>query len=126
MGQGGGDHCRRRRHRLGRVHGTCPSDQRGLLGFSVIDTTGNTVVASVDVTSGPLDVTISPDGAAAYALLFGQQAASVATIDLPTRTVTKTAAIGAADVSTITITPDGRRLLVPNGDEQLAVVATGS
>ncbi|PYU98366.1 MAG: hypothetical protein DMG26_18855, partial [Acidobacteria bacterium] len=78
---------------------------------SVIDTSSNTVVATVAVGSIPFGVAITPDGTRAYATNRGSNSVSV--IDAASNTVVATVAVGGAPEG-VAITPDGARAYVTN------------
>ncbi len=78
---------------------------------SVIDTSTNTVVATVAVGSNPVGVAITPDGTRAY--VANQLSNSVSVIDTSSNTVVATVAVGSNPVG-VAITPDGTRAYVAN------------
>src|SRR5438876_12395638 len=78
---------------------------------SVIDTSSNTVVATVAVGSIPFGVAITPDGTRAYVTNRGS--ASVSVIDTSSNTV-GAAAAGVGEPDGVAITPDGTRAYVTN------------
>src|SRR5947208_2126456 len=71
---------------------------------SVIDTSSNTVVATVAVEFVPLGVAITPDGTRAYVTTEGSNSVSV--IDTSSNTVVARVAVGIEPQGVI-ITPDG-------------------
>jgi YVTN family beta-propeller protein len=79
----------------------------------VLDTSTNTVVATVPVGNLPIGVAITPDGAFAYvANAFGS---TVSVIDTSTNTVVATVRVGPLPTG-VAITPDGAFAYVANAD----------
>jgi YVTN family beta-propeller protein len=84
---------------------------------SVIRTADNTVVATIAAGNDPRGIVFSPDGTRAYVANQGPGAgtpASVSVIDTATRTVIDTFIVSATQYTNIGISPDGRRLYVPD------------
>ncbi len=73
---------------------------------SVIDTTSNTVVATVSVGGSPLEVAITPDGTRVYVTNGNDNTVSV--VDAASNTVVATVRVGALPFG-VAITPDGTR-----------------
>ena len=93
---------------------------------SIVDTTRNVVAATVPLGGPePVGVVLSPDGRRAY-VTVGQNTGPflVAVLDTARRAVTATIPVG--DGPTLpAITPDGRRLFVPNsGSGTVSVIDT--
>jgi YVTN family beta-propeller protein len=88
---------------------------------SVIDTVSDTVAATIDVRlvpggpkgSNPIGLGVSPDGHALYVALAGENA--IAVVDLDRREVTGFIPT-AWYPSAVSVTPDGRRLVVTNAN----------
>src|SRR6185369_6724440 len=78
---------------------------------SVIDTTSNTVVATIAVGPQPNGVAVTPNGERVYVSNF--QADTVSVIDAATRAVVGTIGVGEEPVG-IAISPDGTRVYVAN------------
>src|SRR5262245_58831357 len=93
---------------------------------SVIDTSTNTVTATIPVGNGPNGVVASPDGTRVYVSDFSGSAISV--IDTATNTVTATFPLPGTIPVFLAITPDGKILYVPTGNGSVLVIdaATGS
>jgi YVTN family beta-propeller protein len=87
-------------------------------GVSVIDTTTNTVVATIPVEGG-FAVAITPDGTRAYVAN-----GDVSVVDTASNTVIATIS-GLLDSIAIAITPDGTRAYVNNRGNPLAHIAPG-
>ncbi len=79
--------------------------------ISVIDTTTNTVTATVPVGSRPVAVAVTPDGSRIYVANFGDGTVSI--IDAATNTVIATVVVGSEPIS-IAINPNGSKLYVAN------------
>jgi len=79
---------------------------------TVIDTSTNSVVATVPVGSAPTDVAITPDGRYAYVVNDGSAFLSV--IDTATNSVVASPSCACASASSIAITPDGHDAYVSN------------
>src|SRR6266851_1407046 len=90
---------------------------------SVIDTTSNTVVATVSVGGSPLEVAITPDGTRAYVTNATDNTLSV--IDTASNTVVATVGVGAGPTA-VAITPDGTRVYVTTGDAVSVIDATSN
>lgn len=89
--------------------------------ISVIDTSTNTVLATVMVGANPVHVAVAPNGAA-YVTSAG--ANSVSVIDTATNTVVATVPVGAQPVD-VTVTPDGSKAYVTNaGANTVSVIDT--
>ena len=90
---------------------------------SVIDTTTNTLTATIPVGSGPSGLVASPDGTTVYVSNFNDGTISV--INTASNTVTGVFnTTGNPGFSAIS--PDGKTLYVPNGNGGLDVVDTAS
>jgi YVTN family beta-propeller protein len=79
---------------------------------SVVETVGDTVVATPGVGSGPGPVTISPDGSKVYVGNLGTNTVSV--IDAGTNNVETPITVG-DDPEGVDVTADGKLLYVANG-----------
>ena len=79
-----------------------------------IDTTTNTVAATIPVGDRPVEVVITPDGTRAYVSNYYDSTVSV--IDTATNAVVGTISTGGASPAGMAITPDGTRLYVTNFD----------
>src|SRR5216684_4503527 len=90
---------------------------------SVIDTTSNTVVATVSVGGSPLEVAITPDGTRVYVTNGTDNTLSV--IDTASNTVVATVGVGAGPTA-VAITPDGTRVYVTTGDAVSVIDATSN
>jgi YVTN family beta-propeller protein len=91
---------------------------------SVIDTTNDTVVATISSPQArtPLSATLSPDGKTLYTANFNSSNVSV--IDTTTNAVTSLVAVGSGPAATV-VSPDGSRLYVGNQDSNnVSVVNT--
>ena len=89
--------------------------------LSVIDTTNNTVIATVPVGTKPWEVAVSPDGKKAYVANFFSNTTSV--IDTTNNTVTATVPVGTYP-SGIAVSPDGTKVYVVNVDGTVSVIDT--
>jgi YVTN family beta-propeller protein len=78
---------------------------------SVIDTSDNTVVATVPVGSGPFGVAVNPDGTRAYVTNIGDNTVSV--IDTSDNTIVAMVSVGTAPRG-VAVKPDGTRVYVTN------------
>lgn len=95
---------------------------------SVIDTSTNTVTATIGVGSGPLGVVLTPDGTRAYvANDFGSTTggSTVSVIDTASNTVIATVHVNGSAPGFPAITPDGKSVYVPTGAE-VDVIDTAS
>ena|SRR5438132_2685827 len=91
---------------------------------SVIDTSDNTVVATVGVGSLPFGVAVKPDGTRAYVTNNGSSSVSV--IDTSTNTVVATVGVGSAP-SEVAVKPDGTRAYVTNSSSNnISVIDTSN
>ena len=91
---------------------------------SVVDTSTNSVVATVQVGDLPIGVAVGPDRARAYVTNFVGNSVSV--IDISNNSVVATVAVGTGP-NHPTVTPDGTRLYVPNGSsDNVSVVDTAT
>src|SRR6516164_9407280 len=79
---------------------------------TVIDTTTNKVVATVEVGLAPAGVAVTPDGRKAY-VANRAVSGTVSVIDTATNAVSATIAVGSNPVG-IAITPDGSKVYVAN------------
>ncbi len=101
-----------------------PLGTQALLGLSVIDTSSNTVVATVGVGDSPVAVAITPDGTRAY--VANSQSSSVSVIDTSSNTVVATVRVGNSPAG-VAITPDGTRAYVANSNaSSVSVIETSS
>src|SRR5262249_24631926 len=78
---------------------------------SVIDTTSNTVAATIPVGSAPWGVAVSPDGSTVYVTNFHGNTVSV--IATASNTVTATIPVGSGPFG-VAVTPDGSTVYVAN------------
>jgi YVTN family beta-propeller protein len=78
---------------------------------SVIDTTTNTVIATVNVGSRPFGVAVTPDGSKVY--VANTVSSTVSVIDTTTNTVIATISVGFTPVG-VSVTPDGSKVYVAN------------
>ena len=83
----------------------------GSSNVSVIDTATDTVIATVDVGSGPYGVAIAPDGAKVY--VSNMFSNNVSVIDTKTNNVTATVPVGISPAG-VAITPDGTKVYTVN------------
>ena len=115
--------------------GDVPTISGGTATVSVIDTSSNSVVASVTVGAGiSWGLAITPDGTRAYVatgVLIGSGANNgvVSVIDTSSNTVI--AKVGVADPIGLAVTPDGTRVYVANdfnfsGASSVSVIDTSS
>ena len=79
--------------------------------LSVIDTSTDSVVATVAVGATPLDVTVNPAGSRVYVANFGS--GNVSVIDTATNIVVATVAVGTAPTGVV-VNPAGSRAFVTN------------
>ena len=92
----------------------------GTATISVIRTSDNTVVATINGFSGPFGIAITPDGSSAYVANFGSNnffpfGTTVGVVNLNNNTLTTNVTVG-IQPSGIAITPDGRLAYVSNYD----------
>src|SRR5262245_12158139 len=91
---------------------------------SVIDTTSNTVAATIPVGSGAGGVAVTPDGSTVYVANQGDNTVSV--IDTTSNTVAATIPVGNEPFG-VAVTPDGSTVYVANFiDNTVSVIATAS
>jgi YVTN family beta-propeller protein len=91
---------------------------------SVIDTTTNTVTATVPVGQWPSGVAVAPDGPRVYVTNKGINAISV--IDTATNNVTATVSVG-NQPSGVAVTPDGTKVYVMNmGSNNVSIINTAT
>jgi YVTN family beta-propeller protein len=90
---------------------------------SVIDTSTNTVTATVPTGSFPFGIAITPNGAYAYVTSFVSY--SVFVINTSTNTVTAAIVVPGFYVYGIAITPDGTKVYVTN-DNSVTVIDTST
>jgi YVTN family beta-propeller protein len=76
---------------------------------SVIDTAGNTIVATVPVGSGPIGVAVNPGGTRVYVANLTSNSISV--IDTATNAVTATVTLGGSPLA-VAVNPSGTRVYV--------------
>jgi YVTN family beta-propeller protein len=99
-------------------------------GLRVLDTTTNTVVATIPFTDNPSEVVVTPDGQFAY-VSIGETAAggfgsSVAVISTATNSVIDSISVGEQPEG-LAITPDGRFVYVANANwDTVWVISTTS
>jgi YVTN family beta-propeller protein len=85
----------------------------GSYSVSVIDTTTNTVIATIPVGTTPFGVAVSPDGSTAYVTNVNSNSVSV--IDTASNTVRTTIAAVGVQPFGLASTPDGTRVYVGHG-----------
>jgi YVTN family beta-propeller protein len=91
---------------------------------SVINTSNNTVVATVTGLSGPAAVAVSPDGSRVY--VTNQGGNSVSVINTSDNTVVATVTVG-SNPSGVEVSPDGSRVYVANnGGGSVSVINTSN
>ncbi len=91
---------------------------------SVIDTTTNTVVATVTVGDFPHGVAVTPEGSRVYVVNQGSDNVSV--IDTATNTVVDTVTVGTSPRG-VAVHPDGSRVYVANNDiDTVSVIDTAT
>jgi YVTN family beta-propeller protein len=91
---------------------------------SVINTTNNSIVATVPVGSSPLGVAVTPNGSFAY--VANNFSNNVSVISTASNTVVATAAVGSIP-SFVAITPDGKFAYVTNQtSSNISVISTAS
>src|SRR6516164_2338841 len=79
---------------------------------TVIDTTTNKVVTTVDVGSAPVGVAVKPDGSKIYVGNQGRHS-TVSVIDTATESVSATIDVG-LEPTGVAVTPDGSKVYVTN------------
>src|SRR5207302_10648099 len=79
--------------------------------LSIVDTSTNTVVATVPVGTVPIGVAVTPDGSGVYVANSGDGTVSV--IDTSTNTVVATVPVGVVPIG-VAVTPDGSGVYVAN------------
>lgn len=105
------------------IYGSALGTQN-LLGLSVIDTSSNTVVATVAVEDSPVGVAVTPDGTRVY--VANSQSSAVSVVDTSTNSVVATVKVGNGP-SGIAITPDGTRAYVANSNaSSVSVIETSN
>jgi YVTN family beta-propeller protein len=93
--------------------------------LSTIETTGNTVVETIDYDGEPSAVAVSPDGSLVY-VVVGPGFGSVVVIDAGTRTVEATVAVGQTPRN-VAFTPDGAFAYVTNfNSNSVSVIETST
>jgi YVTN family beta-propeller protein len=92
--------------------------------IAVIDTSTNTVVATIVVGADPRDVAVSPDGARVYVSGFFPSEVSV--IDTATNTVIATIPVASGAPSQVAVSPDGSRVYVANLGGTMSVIDTAT
>jgi YVTN family beta-propeller protein len=91
---------------------------------SVIDTTNNTVVATITVGANPFDVAVTPNGKHVY--VANSLGNSVSVIDTSTNAVTATIPVGNLP-EFLAVAPDGHHVYVANdNDNTVSVIATAT
>lgn len=91
---------------------------------SVIDTTSNSVIATIPVGSGPFGVASTPDGRFVYVTNSG--ANSVSVIDTSSNAVVATVAVGGSPLG-VAVTPDGRfAYALMAGDGSVYAISTAT
>ena len=90
---------------------------------SVIDTSTNTVTATIPVGTNPYVVAITPDGKHAYVANFGSSSVSV--IDTASNMVTATVPVGDAAFG-VAISPNGARAYVTGANGTVSVIDTST
>jgi titin len=96
---------------------------------SVINTSSNTVIATVTGLYGPTDVAVSPDGSRVY--VANNDSGTVGVINTASNTVIATVSYYDALPSSLVVSPDGSRVYVVDstglrGDNTLTVINTAS
>jgi len=89
---------------------------------SVIDTSTNTVVATVEVGASPFGVAVSPDGTRVY--VANESDDTVSVINTSTNTVTDTVPVGDGPWA-VAVNPAGTRIYVTNEDDNTVSVIEG-
>jgi len=90
---------------------------------SVIDTSTNSVVATVQVGSSPKGVAVNPAGTRVYVANAGSSNVSV--IDTSTNSVIATVAIGSLPFA-VAVNPTGTRVYVTNNSDHVSVIDTSN
>ena len=90
-----------------------PLGTQVLLSVSVIDTSNNTVVATVAAQDTPWGVAIGPDGTRAY--VTNSQSSSVSVIDTANNSLVANVVVGNGPTG-VAVTPDGTRAYVANSN----------
>jgi YVTN family beta-propeller protein len=97
--------------------------------LSVFDTTRNTVTGTIKVPQGgPQFIAFAPDGKTAYVSIFNNQRTVnlVGVLDTATSTFTKMVPVGIRPFA-LDVTPDGKRVYVPNHDSgSITVIDTAT
>jgi YVTN family beta-propeller protein len=97
--------------------------------LSVFDTTRNTVTGTIKVPDGgPQFVAFAPDGKTAYVSIFNNQRTVnlMGVLDTATSTFTKMVPVGVRPFA-LDVTPDGKRVYVPNHDSgSITVIDTAT
>jgi YVTN family beta-propeller protein len=97
--------------------------------LSVFDTTRNTVTGTIKVPQGgPQFIAFAPDGKTAYVSLFNNDRTVnlVGVLDTATSTFTKMVSVGVRPFA-LDVTPDGKRVYVPNHDSgSITVIDTAT
>lgn len=91
---------------------------------SVIDTSTNTVAATIPVGNFPSSVVFSPDGTRAYVTNLLDR--TISAIDTASNAVTATINLGGGFLASLAITPDGQNLYVPDENGVVHVVSTAT
>jgi len=79
---------------------------------SVIRSSDDTVISTVEVGGQPLSLAVTPDGKKIYAGVFSRGVLAIQASDNAIKTVIKTRSAGWDCPDTLAVTPDGSRLLV--------------
>lgn len=91
---------------------------------SVINTTTDTSVATVNVGSNPVEIAVSPDGAKVYVANY--YGSTVSVIETASNTVTATVNVG-DNPNGIAVSPDGKNVYVTNlGNLNMSVIDTAT
>jgi len=80
--------------------------------LSVINTTTNSIVATIPVGQTPTSVTVSPDGTRVY--VTNQRANTISVINTATNFVISTITVAAFSPTSVAVSPDGKELYVVN------------
>ncbi len=90
--------------------------------ISIINTTTNTVTATVNVGTRPVGIAVTPDGKSVY--VVNELSDNVSVINTTTNTVTATVNVGTGPVGAA-VTPDGKSVYVANSNiETVSVINT--